>query len=216
MLVQAKHQPLQFLKVSTLREYLRYDFLDLVGEALEPPPASDLAACDPWRQEEDLPEPALEDDDKDTGPEGDADGLGPQGSEDADASTPHSEDSDVENSNYLNSMSAHPSIPGIAKPVSRGGANADGQFDFERLLQDFVLLTFLVGLSTPCPPLPHCLPFTLPPVMMLLYLWLHAPIVGVCSGSRIGIEAMAPSILASGFVAGPELTLYTGDMHVGN
>lgn len=167
--MQAKHQPLQFLNVSTLREYLRFDFLDLVGEALEPPPASDLACSDPWHQEEDLPEPAPEDDNKGTGLEGYADSPGHEGGDDDDATNgPPAVSNDVEDSNHPNSISAEPSIPDITQPVSHRGVNADGQFDFERVLQDFVLLTFLVGLSTPPPPL---LPFhpRLPPPPLSRY-----------------------------------------------
>ena len=153
-IVQAAHQPLQFLNVSTLREYLRFDFLDLVGEALEPPPASDSAASDPWHQEEDLPETAPEGDNRCTGLEGDADCPGLEGGDDEDATGPPAVSSDDEDSNCPNPTSAEPSIPDITEPVSCAGVNADGQFDFERVLQDFVLLTFLVGLSTPPPPLP--------------------------------------------------------------
>ena len=159
--MQAKHQPLQFLNVSTLREYLRFEFLDLVGEALEPPPTSDLAASDPWHQEEDLPEPAPEDADRGTGPEGNDDGPGLEGSDDddntADAAGLHAVSSDVEDSYHPNSLRAQPSIPDMQQPNAGGDAvNADGQFDFERVLQDFVLLTFLVGLLTHFPELPLC------------------------------------------------------------
>lgn len=160
--MQAKHQPLQFLNVSTLREYLRFDFLDLVGEAVEPPPASDVAAADPWHQEEDLPEPAPEDDDKSTGPESNADDPKLEGSDnddddDADGTSSHAVSNGAEESNQPNSISAEASMSDGRQLAFPGGVNSDGQFDFERVLQDFVLLTFLVGLHlppTPTPPSP--------------------------------------------------------------
>ena len=160
--------------MSTLREYLRFEFLDLVGEASEPPPASDLAASDPWHQEEDLPEPAPEDDDRGPSPEGSDEGPGhDDGNGDDDPAGPHAVSADAEDSNRPNSISAEPSVSQITRPISSGGVNADGQFDFERVLQDFVLLTFLVGLHTSG---------------MLAELYLHrclcASRVMVCRGSQ--------------------------------
>ena len=208
LFAQAKHQPLQFLNVSTLREYLRFEFLDLVGEALEPPPASDSPACDPWHQEEDLPELAPEDNDRDTGPEGNADGPVLEGSDDADATGPHAVSSDVQESNHPISASAQPSIPDIAQRVSRAEANAHRQFDFEPVLQDFVLLTFLVRLSIPLPskppppppPPPHN-PFSEPAV----YVPAHGAACSVWrarSGCDMGIEAMTHPSLTLAFAVG--------------
>lgn len=158
--LQAKHQPLQFLNVSTLREYLRFEFLQLVGEASEPSLASDLAASNPWHQEQDPPEPAPEDSDRVIAPvissdsnDGAADATGPDGVT-----------ADVGDSDYPNSTS--PSLSSAPRPISTGGVKADGQFDFERVLQDFVLLTFLVSpLPLQAPP-PPCLTLQLKPMGM--------------------------------------------------
>ncbi|KAL3145189.1 hypothetical protein ABBQ32_000941 [Trebouxia sp. C0010 RCD-2024] len=136
----AKHQPLQFLNVSTLREYLRFEFLDLVGEASEPPPASDLAASDPWHQAADPPEPAPEDAHRPADPEGNNENDGGAA---ANAIGPDAVSADVAPSDNANSVS--PSLTHAARPISTGGVNADGHFEFERVLQDFVLLTFLSG-----------------------------------------------------------------------
>ena len=145
--MQAKHQPLQFLSVSTLREYLRYEFMDLVGPATDPPPASELAAYGPWHQEEkDPPELAPGDDDSDTA-------SGNSLAVDEEAETPlHADTADRVKSGH---NSAEPSIADPAETTPRsgghafaattGGANAQGRFNFERVLQDFVLLSFLVS-----------------------------------------------------------------------
>ena len=192
--MQAKHQPLQFLNVSTLREYLRFEFLDLVGEALEPPPASDLTDSDPWHQEEDLPEPAPEDDDRGTGPEGNAGGPGLEGSDadddSADAADPHAVRSDAEDSHHSNSISAQASTLDMGQHMPRGaGVNADGLVDFERVLQDFVLLTFLVGLSTPVPPPPPPpLPPPPPSPQCCCTYGCMLTVQRVCSGSSSGMK----------------------------
>ena len=103
--VQAKHQPLQFLNVSTLREYLRYEFQDLVGTACNPPSALLSSAAHPWHQQK---QEAVE-----------------EQPEQADEEAEEAED-----------ISAH---------VAYIPECSNGQFDFERVLQDFVLLTFLVS-----------------------------------------------------------------------
>ena len=144
LLVQAKHQPLQFLKVSTLREYLRYEFLDLVGEALDPPAASNLAAANPWHQDESIPEAAPDGESSDAGSEGSQKAAGDA----ADSSDPGA-GSENEDPNQPNAISAEPSIASMPRPAASHGVNRDGQFDFERVLQDFVLLTFLVSLGIP-------------------------------------------------------------------
>lgn len=155
--LQAKHQPLQFLNVSTLREYLRFEFLDLVGKASEPPPASDLAASDPWHQGGAPPEPAPGDANRAADHEGSDENDGGAA---ANAPGPDAASADVAASDNANSVS--PSLSHVARPVSTGGVNADGHFEFERVLQDFVLLTFLVSL--PCSPSLPPLPFVPPPV----------------------------------------------------
>lgn len=96
---QGKHQPLQFLDISTLREYLRFEFQDLVGPPPEPP--------------EELPAP------------------------EADEWSAHQQDPD----SHLWSQTTPP--PGLGPRPSM----PSGDFDFERVLQDFVLLTFLVSLQ---------------------------------------------------------------------
>ena len=103
--VQAKHQPLQFLNVSTLREYLRYEFQDLVGAACNPPSVLLSSAADPWHQQ------------KQNSEEGQPEQADEEAEEAEDTSAPVA---------YIPEMS-------------------NGQFDFERVLQDFVLLTFLVS-----------------------------------------------------------------------
>ena len=106
--VQAKHQPLQFLNVSTLREYLRFEFQDLLGPATGKPSASPSSANGPWHQQmQDI----------------DGDNLEPAEHGMADDA---SADEDEVPSPYVPEVTA-------------------GQFDFERVLQDFVLLTFLVS-----------------------------------------------------------------------
>ncbi|DBA90633.1 TPA: 5'-3' exoribonuclease 2 [Trebouxia sp. C0004] len=141
----AKHQPLQFLNVSTLREYFRFEFKDLVGLSTDPPPAWEASMYDPWQQaEQDLPELAPENENSDNASEARAEGN------DA-AETAHS--ADLASSVKSGHSSAEPSIAdskeasskgyGSARPT--GGANSEGRFDFERVLQDFVLLTFLAG-----------------------------------------------------------------------
>ncbi|KAL0046758.1 hypothetical protein WJX82_009320 [Trebouxia sp. C0006] len=140
----AKHQPLQFLNVSTLREYLHFEFMDLVGPPTEPPPASEASMYDPWHQaEQDPPELAPEDDKSDNASEAAAEGND-------DGETAHG--ADLASSVKAGHSSAEPSIAdpeepskgyGSARPT--GGANSKGHFDFERVLQDFVLLSFLAG-----------------------------------------------------------------------
>lgn len=145
MFVQAKHQPLQFLNVNTLREYLRFEFMDLVGPPTDPPPASEASMYDPWHQaEQDPPELAPEDDKSDNASEARAGGND-------EAETAHS--ADLASSVKSGHSSAEPSIADPEEASSRGygsarpngGANSEGRFDFERVLQDFVLLTFLVS-----------------------------------------------------------------------
>lgn len=145
MFVQAKHQPLQFLNVNTLREYLRFQFMNLVGPPTDPPPASEASMYDPWHQaEQDPPELAPEDDKSDNASEARAGGKD-------EAETAHS--ADLASSVKSGHSSAEPSIADPEEASSRGygsarpngGANSEGHFDFERVLQDFVLLTFLVS-----------------------------------------------------------------------
>ena len=106
--VQAKHQPLQFLNVSTLREYLRFEFQDLVGPAVKGLHASVSSAHDPWHQQ--------------------------QQEQDGDQSGP-AENGVADDASVDENETAVPYIPEVT----------NGQFDFERVLQDFVLLTFLVS-----------------------------------------------------------------------
>ena len=94
---QGKHQPLQFLDISTLREYLRFEFQDLVGAPPEPPEELPAAEADEW--------------------------------------SAHQQDPD----SHLWSQTIPP--PGLGAQSSM----PTGDFDFERVLQDFVLLTFLVS-----------------------------------------------------------------------
>ena len=101
---QGKHQPLQFLEISTLREYLRFDFQDLVGPAPDPPEAAPAPQPDEWSARGQDPDSHL------WGDDAAQNGFGNSGFS---ASTP-------------------------SRPT--------GDFDFERVLQDFVLLTSLVRL----------------------------------------------------------------------
>ena len=103
--VQAKHQPLQFLNVSTLREYLRYEFGDLVVPACNPPNAT---LSNPWNQQKQKVDQ----------------GQPEQAEQDGDAEAAEE------------------------APVAYTPEMSNGQFDFERVLQDFVLLTFLVSFDT--------------------------------------------------------------------
>ena len=135
-LLQAKHQPLQFLNISTLREYLRFEFRELVGDASDPPPALDLGSSDPWHQDEDLPEPAPGDNQSEVSSEGIGEAPNAADTADQDNSASGSPES-----NGPNSISAETSLLEPVHPMIAGG-----QFEFERVLQDFVLLTFLVGL----------------------------------------------------------------------
>ena len=99
---------------------------------------------DPWHQaEQDPPELAPEDDKSDNASEAAAEGND-------DGETAHG--ADLASSVKAGHSSAEPSIAdpeelskgyGSARPT--GGANSKGQFDFERVLQDFVLLSFLVS-----------------------------------------------------------------------
>ena len=114
--------------------------MDLVGPPTDPPPASEASMYDPWHQaEQDPPELAPEDD---TASEARAEGND-------DGETAHSADLAI--SVKSGCSSAEPSIADPKEASSRGsarptgGANSEGHFDFERVLQDFVLLTFLVS-----------------------------------------------------------------------
>lgn len=128
---------MQFLNISTLREYLRFEFRELVGEASDPPPALDLGPSDPWHQDEDLPEPAPGDDHSEVSSDGNREAPDAAHAADQDSSA-----SGSPVSNGPNSISAETSLLEPVLPII-----ADGQFDFEWVLQDFVLLTFLVSLS---------------------------------------------------------------------
>lgn len=98
-ITQGKHQPLHFLEISTLREYLRFEFQDLVGPAPEPPDEPPASPADEWSARPQDPDSHLWND-------ASQNGFGPSS-----ASMPN---------------------------------NISGDFDFERVLQDFILLTFLV------------------------------------------------------------------------
>ena len=111
-----------------------------MGEASDPAMPSDPAAFDPWHQDEDLPEPAPGDD---TSQDGLEDG---QAADAADNASQQEPESDHEGSNEANAISAEASLSELVHPRFNAGVTADGQFDFERVLQDFVLLTFLVSL----------------------------------------------------------------------
>ena len=137
--VQGKHQPLQYLNISTLREYLRFEFSDLVGEAVEPV-ASNPAMSNPWQQVKDQTEPAASDVNKEATAED---------CHDADASPIKEADedlaSDSEENNDPNTISEEPNPMHSTSNSPAGGMKGNGRFNFENVLQDFVLLTFLVG-----------------------------------------------------------------------
>ena len=108
--------------------------MDLVGPATNPPPASESPDDDPWHQEE-----AADDNSKD-------------GSDKIDEAEDKAETSGLINPGASSAGteldSADPrEVPSRGSGVVRstGGSNAQGLFDFERVLQDFVLLTFLVS-----------------------------------------------------------------------
>ncbi len=100
---------------------------------------------DPWHQaEQHPPELAPEDENSDNAP-----GARAEGNDAAEKA--HS--ADLASRVKSGRSSAEPSIADPEEASSRGygsarptgAANSEGHFDFERVLQDFVLLTFLVS-----------------------------------------------------------------------